>query len=396
MTYSVYQHWDPLKVCIVGKTYDPKIYKNIKNYKIRSLLEKIAYETDEDFNKLINLLESFNVQILRPNTDIDFDINENGKNLISPPVQPRDFGIMLGNKFFWNFLNYDGFRPNLINDVWHDIKGIDWPDICPDNFHTLSKKIKIEIKKNTNIDINIFKNFGFDQSLIDKFYEGTINHIKNNSIVYNTGPEEFHMFNSAMITRIGKDIFVGTIYKNENLNNKLKSYKQHFPHYRWHAVDTGGHSDGTFCPVVPGLVISSADITDYSKLLPDWEVVYLKNQNWDKLSKYFNIKSKFTNKWHVKGIELNQDFINFVDSYLTTWTGNISETIFDINVLMIDKKNVVCSGYNKKLFQVFNKYGITPHIINFRHKLFYDCGIHCITNDIHRDGVMQDYFPERG
>ena len=33
--YNVYQHWDPLKVCIVGKSYNAKFYDYIKNKKVR-------------------------------------------------------------------------------------------------------------------------------------------------------------------------------------------------------------------------------------------------------------------------------------------------------------------------------------------------------------------------
>ena len=30
-----------------------------------------------------------------------------------------------------------------------------------------------------------------------------------------------------------------------------------------------------------------------------------------------------------------------------------------------------------------------------RHKFFFDGGIHCITLDLKRKGVQQDYFPQR-
>ena len=31
MTYSVYQHWDLLRVCIVGYTYPPEFCRRISN-----------------------------------------------------------------------------------------------------------------------------------------------------------------------------------------------------------------------------------------------------------------------------------------------------------------------------------------------------------------------------
>ena len=70
--YSVYQHWDKLKVCIVGKSYPPEFYSYITNPRVRNVMERIAIETEEDYQKLIKLLESFGVEIVRPEIDQDF------------------------------------------------------------------------------------------------------------------------------------------------------------------------------------------------------------------------------------------------------------------------------------------------------------------------------------
>ena len=58
---SVHQHWDPLKVCAVGKSYPPEFYSRIKNPKVRNVLERIAIETEDEYQNLIVLLEKFNV-----------------------------------------------------------------------------------------------------------------------------------------------------------------------------------------------------------------------------------------------------------------------------------------------------------------------------------------------
>ena len=52
MTHTLYQHWDPLKVCALGKSYPPEFYNIVKNNKVRSVLERIAIETEEDFTKI--------------------------------------------------------------------------------------------------------------------------------------------------------------------------------------------------------------------------------------------------------------------------------------------------------------------------------------------------------
>ena len=58
MTYSVHQQWDRLKVCAVGISYPPEFYSFIKNSKARSVMERIAQETEEDYQNLIRTLSS--------------------------------------------------------------------------------------------------------------------------------------------------------------------------------------------------------------------------------------------------------------------------------------------------------------------------------------------------
>ena len=64
--YSVYQHWDSLRVCIVGRSYPPEFYSWITVPHVRSLFEKIAIETEEDYQNIIKKLEEFGVEVLRP------------------------------------------------------------------------------------------------------------------------------------------------------------------------------------------------------------------------------------------------------------------------------------------------------------------------------------------
>ena len=74
------------------------------------------------------------------------------------------------------------------------------------------------------------------------------------------------------------------------------------------------------------------------------------------------------------------------------WVTYAEETIFDINLLIIDEKNIVCNTINKEVFDTFEKHGITPHVVNVRHRYFWDGGLHCMTSDIDRVGDQQDFF----
>jgi hypothetical protein len=400
MKYNVYQHWDPLKVCIVGKSYPPEFYRFIENSRVRTVMERIAEETEEDYQKLIKLLESFGVKILRPNVSDDYTEYLGLDNrIMPPPMTPRDYSIMLGEMFL-----FAAVSPVLTERQWNTWKGVDWP-ACPktsEEFLSLPDWIKKELGTFYSINFNDLSSdlteFGWvDKDVIGrKTWGDVIEYVKkNNDQVYNKVPTELTDLNAAMTTRIGKDIYIGTEHYNQDLSERLDILNQKYSEYRWHIVDTGGHSDGTFCPVVPGLIVSLNDIPTYTKTFPDWEVIYLPGQSWGKVSSFLHLKEKNKGKWWVPGEELNDDFTEFVENWLGHWVGYVEETVFDVNMLVIDEKNVVCNNYNEVVFKAFERYGVTPHVVNFRHRYFWDGGLHCITSDIHREGTLKDYFPGR-
>ena len=332
--YSVYQHWDPLKVCVVGRSYPPEFYSWIEKSAVRSLFERIAIETEEDYQNIIKKLESFGVEILRP--DLPKNTFVNGK-FVAPPMTPRDYTVMVGNKFY--------------------------------------------------NDSNSRHGYGYKDPL-----SKILNHIKSvgNQIITRRG-----ITSGATCARIGKDLYFGTQTYTENIPNLLIQLNQEFVNTRNHVVNTGGHSDGTYCPVCPGLIISLKDVPTYADTFPGWEVVYLPHQSWSMVKDFLTLKKKNAGKWWIPGFEHNQDVVDTVEQWLGHWTGYVEETVFDVNMLIIDPKNVIVFNYNKQVFDALDRYGITPHVVPFRHRYFWDGGIHCITSDLHREGTMQDYFPER-
>jgi len=394
MTYSVYQHWDPLKACIVGRSYNPEFYRFITNSRARDVMERIARETEEDFQKLIKLLESFGVKIFRPNIsdDYTFYLDPETNKISPPPMTPRDYSIMLGEDFFFNS------RFFLTENNWKDLRGANWPISLPklSEIKRLPKFILEELKNNFGL---LDEKFNPIQKLgvIEEFTWGDLlSSIDDEKIHIYVDHEQMIRFNSAMTTRIGKDLYFGTHTYHQDQIALKKQAEQLFPNYRCHVVNTGGHADGTFCPVIPGLIVSLRDIPTYADTFPDWEVVYLPGQSWDAVRPFLDLKEKNKGKWWVPGEELNDDFTDFIEGWLSHWVGYVEETVFDVNMLVIDEKNVVCNNYNEQVFKAFDRHGITPHIINFRHRYFWDGGLHCITSDLHREGVMKDYFPERG
>ena len=371
MTYTVYQHWDPLKVCIVGRSYPPEFYSWITIPHVRNLFERIATETEEDYCAIIKKLEEFNVTVLRPELPNQSIVD--GK-YVMPTMTPRDYTAMIGDKF------YEGYR--TINFNYSLIKDPAWPD-CKNwhEFNQLPTWIKNECITQHN--------FGKIQKTE---YDNIYNHIIANGNTITHNPD----INSAMITRIGKDLYFATKDYNQDTVLLKKEMQLKFPNYRCHIVNTGGHSDGVYCPVCPGLIISLKDVPTYADTFPGWEVVYLPNQSWSAVEPFLKLKEKNKGRWWIPGFEQDQDVIDIVETWLGHWTGYVEETVFDVNMLIIDPKNVIVFNYNKQVFDALDRYSITPHIVPFRHRYFWDGGIHCVTSDLHREGAMQDYFPERG
>jgi hypothetical protein len=294
------------------------------------------------------------VKVLRPDIttvveNIEYRIKNNLKIAAPGFMQPRDHGIMIGDSYYTSK-----------DKVWGNIKQeiIDNGSKVFDNGIVLGHRVA----------------YHSDDILMDA------------------------VANGAMTTRVGKDLYFGTnsgIHSIQKLNNIQSIVEDMLPNHRIHMVDTQGHNDGCFCPAVPGLIFSIIMPINYKETFPDWEVVYLPNESWSKMKNFLTLKKKNYGKWWVPGEELNDDFTNFVETWMNHWVGYAEESVFDVNMLMIDKKNAIVNGYNKLVFDAFDRYGITPHICNFRHRYFWDGGLHCITSDLHREGVMEDYFPER-
>jgi hypothetical protein len=204
------------------------------------------------------------------------------------------------------------------------------------------------------------------------------------------------LINGAQVTQLGQDLFFGNDSYERDWNQYQKLLDQEFTNTRNYIVNTQGHSDGVYCAVAPGLIISSPYLDDYSTLYPGWEVIRLSRMDQILLDQYTQLKNKNQGRWWIPGFEHDNDVINTVEQCLSHWVGYVEETVFDVNMLIIDPKNVMVFNENKQVFDALNRYGITPHIVPFRHRYFWDGGIHCVTLDLDRQGQMQDFFPQRG
>lgn len=330
-----YATFDPLKHCLVGSGFKTEWFRDLsiyKNDKIMDPIKRIAEETEEDYQTLEKILKDAGVKTYR--TFLDIDKVGSLKNVFRPPVCPRDHFATVGETFYAVGQGQSGY---------------------------------LDLMKNIDKD-SIYHGFQW-RSKYEKLQVST-----------------------AQICRVGKDLWwdIPKIVPKEVSDTLIERWTNEG--FRVHVSHRGYHSDGSFCVVRPGCIISLFEIQDYSKEFPGWDVLYLPDQSWTKLDPFFEIKEKVGGRWWLKGEEHNNDLIHFVNTWLNDWVGYVEETVFDVNMLSIDQNTVICNNYNKEVAAHLKKHKVEPIIFNFRHRYFWDGGIHCITQDLYREGTQEDYF----
>lgn len=374
--YSVYNHWDKLEACIVGKTYPPEFYSWIKDKKTRNRFEKLSIETEKDYQDIISLLTTkFGVEVSRPILPDDInDLYIDGK-WVQPPTSPRDYFIMIHDKFWVPTVPNASHAWNM---YYRKHKNPKWPevvakpsDLCIDvgqKFWNNFEQFKIVDQKHLDVKLS--------------FYKHIFNKIQNSGT--NIVHTDLDYINGCFVSRLGDRLYFATQTYHDNQDKILSDVNRLFPNTQNKVVPAAGHGDAVYCPVTEGLIISINDMPTYEKSFPGWEVVYLPDSDFAYRDEFKIAMTKNKGRWFIPGFDNDQNLINLVDYYFDSWVGQASETVFQVNILVVDPKNIIVSAYNDKVEKACMKYGIEMHVVPFRHKYFWDAGTHCITNDINR------------
>jgi len=160
-----------------------------------------------------------------------------------------------------------------------------------------------------------------------------------------------------------------------------------------HWIEVGGHNDACFHTCKPGVIISIDDVIDYSRSFPNWDVLYIPPEHSaNSISEFEKAKEYTSGKYWIPGESDNKELLSYVNTWLDSWVGFVQETVFDVNVLMVNDHTVLVSNYNKLVFDYFKKHRIDPIITPLRHRYFWDGGIHCCTLDLYRKGTCEKYI----
>ena len=327
----------------------------------------------------------FGVKIFRPELPEDLSTLYIDNKWVQPPTAPRDYFLMIQDQFWVPII------PNA-SHAWsifyRQNKNNSWPDfVRPHDFYTAMPAESVELFAK-------FEKFKqIDQQHLDtklSFYNHVFTDIKNqgNKII----KTELDFINGCFVSRIGQDLYFATQTYHDDQPAILEQMNQLFPTTRNHVVNAGGHGDATYCPITPGLIVSLRDIPTYADTFPDWEVVYLPPSEYSHMREFETSMKRNKGRWFMPGFEQDQNLINIVDHYFDGWVGHAAETVFHVNILIVDPKNIIVSGHNDQVEAACARHGIEVHVVPFRHKYFWDCGTHCATNDLSRNGKIHNYF----
>ena len=322
--------YNRLLVCAVGRSWPVEFYDWIPDVQIRETMQTIAHETEEDYQQLIALLNLLGVEVVRPSATTDLsNIKEQilaGGVVPPPPMFPGDHLLMLEDVFY---------RSNNINlDMYQPL------------FDTISQHNTIVAAPDTSVCAAM--SYQFD----DRIY-------------YSINENQTH----RTVSNIWKSIS----------NKTIIGFHQH------------GHIDGCFYPATPGLIVSMEDLERpqlltlfYQTHFKDWEVLS-RPASLDCNLSFRLWQQQHSGFWWVPGQEKNQKFVKFADQYFQNWFGNAAESIFELNMIVVDDKTVILrESTDTTVTQKLEKMGVTVYQTPFRHSAFWDGGLNCVTLPLHR------------
>ena len=337
---SSYTSWQPLEEVIVGRAYTPDYFDFIDNAQVRNQLQQILSETEEDLNALSRTIETYGARVRRPDlpSKDSFVWHQTaGSGAPLPPLTPRDWQISMGDKL---------------------LRVLAMPEL---------------------------------DSICADFADQVINPHRS---AWDTDCI-LNQASASCIVRVGADVFFdNSDYLRPDQTAWIVEHCLD-SRYRVHEAVTDGHGDAVFAILKPGVILSSKHDMhlNLAQDFPGWEVCKV----WDSSIWAAMEVGKFKYEespgaWYVQGSTPTPEFTEFVDTYLSKWTGFVAETVFDVNCLVLDEENVIFSAYNKPVFDFCRQHRINPIISELRHSYFWDGGISCCTQDLRRRGGLERYL----
>ena len=337
----IWTEWDKLTEVIVGSTYDVNSLSQFDDNEFVDGLSKILEETEEDFKSLSSIFESNGAKVHRP------------KSIELSPEQTR----------YWR-------------------SEFPYPALCPRDHHiaygdTILKTYGGDCNRYTEGDYYV-------DIMLEKFQEGR-NYISMPSPILKSHYQHYEtmepqiMYHAANMLKCGDTIIHSIPYVNSDDRSYdargtragLEWVKRNLPSdTKYIQVNEKGHLDGTMAIIKPGLLLTW-----------DKNIIPEEMKNWD----YIELDAWELPEWFHE-LRQHHFYKEKVTDWLGHWIGYVDETVFDLNVVSIDENTVITNGYDKRISDKLKEHGVEMIPFDFRHKYFWDSGLHCVTLDLVREG----------
>ena len=401
-----YNGWDPLKQVILGNVFEPEFFEDLPDHKTRDVLQQLLYETHEDLDGIQKTMEDMGIDVVRTPANatmladlsdglptisthksimdwvgIDGKLKFQGHGIPKPCLSPRDFFIAMGDKLLYT----NGFHQSkqleengqsLIDPKVLDLR-------LKDDQHSFGRFIPSKTyMEEQGLPVEWLK-WGTQERM--EMEKGTGDNLSR----YKAATQ---MFWAPTVTRVGDTLVVDK----KDITNLPKVMNELYPQFKTPHVAIGGHNDGTFCTPKPGLVVCAPWIEEesFKQTFPGWDVLKIEhpnqmNSDW---GDWQNQKHLSQGRWWHPAQKDNRNFHKYVDTWLKKWVGWAEETVFEVNMLSVNESTILSLNYQKEVHDKLKQHGIEPVYCRFRHRNFWDSGLHCLTVDTVREGGMQNYF----
>ena len=355
---NAWNGWDPLKQVILGNVFEPEFFEDIQDPKLRDLLQRLLYETHEDLMGIKKTLESFGVEVIQPprNTVTSYAAIDDSKKFSGITEAAEYYGV--------------GFQ------------GVPRPCLMPRDYYvTIGDKI-------------LFTGHLHKESKVhEMFNPDIIDYWPDKGLINRENGELSDDFWAPQIIRLGNRLIIDQ----EDYSNLGEKVLERYPMFKGSKITVGGHTDASMNLPKPGLVVCGPWIPKetFKDTLPGWDVLHIENPNYygnEWKESWWDERNLTKGRWWHPEAKSNPDLVKYVDEWLNHWVGFAEETMFEVNMLSINENTILSLNYHQQVHNELKKHGIEPIYCRFRHRNFWDGGLHCLTLDTVREGGMQDYF----
>ena len=351
----VYTEYDPLEEVIVADSYLPGDLDHLFPDNSLSSFNRILEETKQDFDQLSDFLTKGGIKVCRPEVKKYPDhISMSGFDVKFPmgPTVPRDQYKVQGKTILQTYTS--------LTDRYFD--GLSYYKIFSDMFNQGYNWISQPAPNLVPVTPS------------DLWYVWN-----EDGSIYDTKLKDRLLFHTATMFSAGDKIIINAKGPGNALGYEW--LKRNLPDFEF-IENTNSHADN-YGHIDHGFIMIDDETVIHAGI--EWVPQALRHLKLIDVEQYVPKPStaQYKQDYISEGGRYN---LSWIERYLDNWRGYNQDVCFDLNVLIIDRHNIIFGRALPELFQYLKTFGIECHVCEQRHMLYWEGGIHCSTLDTKRRG----------